>query len=156
MTAPATPRRPRRSDGFTVLELLVALGIMAFVASIVVAGAVTPRQRQDLAATAADVAAGLKMTRAAARRSNAEQVFLIDVDGRRYWAPGILPPRRFPPTLALALDVPETERQGAGAARIRFFPDGSSTPATLTLRKGASSTALSVDWLSGAIRVAER
>lgn len=156
MTASTLPSRPQQDDGFTVLELLIALGVMAFVASIVVAGAVTPRQRQDLAATVADVAAGLKMTRAAARKANTEQVFLIDVEGRRYWAPGILPPRPFPPTLALALEVPETERQGAGPARIRFFPDGSSTSAVLTLRKGGESTALSVDWLSGAIRVAER
>ena len=76
----------------------------------------------------------------------------VALDRRIYWSDGILPPRAFAPRLDVVLDVPESERPDSASGRIRFFPDGTATPARLILRAGKLETALAVEWLTGEIR----
>ena len=51
--------------------------------------------------------------RAAARETNVEHVLTIDVEGRRYWAEGVVAPRQLPQSVAMDLTVPASERVGA-------------------------------------------
>ena len=65
-------------------------------------------------------------------------------------------PRQIPPSIALDLTVPTSERDGAGMARIRFFPDGSTSGARVVLDDGRVSAAIRVDWLTGDVRLQAR
>lgn len=144
--------RPETTAGFTVLELLAVLGILALMAALVVPMMRRPSPAQDVAGAAVELAAGLKVARAAARSRNVEQAVVLNVERRQFWSEGILPPRTFAPALSLVLDVPDSERPDPSTARVRFFPDGSATPARFTLRAGRFEKTLAVEWLTGEIR----
>lgn len=152
MSGTAAQDRERSEAGFTLIELLMVLGIIALVAALSVPLLRRQSPSQDLAAASIDLASGLKLARAAARTGNVEQALVVALDRRIYWSDGILPPRAFARSLDVVLDVPESERPDSATGRIRFFPDGTATPARLTLRVGRLETSLAVEWLTGEIR----
>ena len=49
--------------------------------------------------------------------------------------------------------MPESERIGASAGRVRFFPDGSASGARVVLNDGRSTASVLVDWLNGDVRI---
>ena len=143
-------------QGFTLLELLVVMGILAFALTLVAPSLNRARLGVAVRSAAYELAAHLRSTRAAARETNVEHVLTIDVEGRRYWAEGAVAPRQLPQSVAMDLTVPASERIGANAARVRFFPDGSSSGARVVLDDGRSSAAIRVDWLTGDVRLQAR
>jgi general secretion pathway protein H len=149
-------RAATREDGFTLLELLVVMGIIALGLALVAPSLNRLRQGVEVRGAAYELAGNLRSARAAARETNIERVLTIDVDGRRYWAEGVVAPRQIPPSIALDLTVPTSERDGAGMARIRFFPDGSTSGARVVLDDGRVSAAIRVDWLTGDVRLQAR
>jgi general secretion pathway protein H len=98
-------------------------------------------------------AGSLRAARAAAQAANVERVLTMDVGTRRYWAEGVVGRRVFPPTVAVELAVPESERFGSSSGRVRFFPDGSASGAKVVLNDGRSAASVSVDWLNGDVRI---
>lgn len=139
--------------GFTLLELLVVLGILALGAALVVPAMNRARLGVMVHSTAYELAANLRTARAAAQAASAEHTLTLDLTRRQYWAEGVVAPRRLPQSIAVDLTVPESERVGATTGRIRFFPDGSSSGARLVLRDGRSTASVFVDWLDGDVRV---
>ena len=154
--APYRLRADRAAAGFTLLELLVVLGIVALGLTLVAPSLNRLRQGVAVRSAAYELAAHLRSARAAAREANVERVLTIDVDGRRYWAEGVVGPRQLPPSIAMDLTVPTSERVGAGMARVRFFPDGSTSGARVVLDDGRVSAAIRVDWLTGDVRLQAR
>lgn len=152
MTDRAAQGSTGREAGFTLIELLMVLGIIALVGALSVPLMRRQSPSQDLAAATIDLASGLKLARATARTGNVEQALLLSLDRRIYWSDGVLPPRAFGRNLDVVLDVPEGERPDSATGRVRFFPDGTATPARLTLRVGRLETSLAVEWLTGEIR----
>jgi general secretion pathway protein H len=149
-------RATRGQHGFTLLELIVAMGILALALALVAPSLNRARLGVAVRSAAFELAAHLRSARAAAREANAERVLTIDVDGRRYWAEGVVPPRQLPQSIALDLTVPTSERVGGGMARVRFFPDGSTSGARVVLDDGRSAAAIRVDWLTGDVRLQAR
>ena len=47
------------------------------------------------------------------------------------------------------------DQAGDGTARIRFFPDGSSTGGRITLESGRRQWHVNVSWLTGAVDVVD-
>ena len=139
--------------GFTLLELLVVLLIVALSVVLVVPSLNRARLAIMVHSTAYELAANLRTARAAAQAANAERVLLIDLTGRQYWAEGIVGRRQLPQTIAVELTVPESERIGATGGRVRFFPDGGASGAKLVLKDGKATAAVLVDWLNGDVRV---
>ena len=154
----AAPHRrvAAREDGFTLLELLVVMGILALALALVAPSLNSARLGMAVRSAGYELAANLRSARAAARETNTERVLTIDVGGRRYWAEGVVAPRQLPQRIALDLTVPASERVGAGMARIRFFPDGSTSGARVVLDDGRVSAAIRVDWLTGDVRLQAR
>jgi general secretion pathway protein H len=142
-----------RELGFTLLELIVVLGILALVLAIVAPSLNRARLGIAVKSAAYELAANLRSTRAAALAGNLERALTIEFSRRQYWAEGVVAPRQLPRAVAVDLAVPESERLGANAARVRFFPDGSASGAGFVLMDRRSSASVSVDWLSGDVRV---
>jgi general secretion pathway protein H len=142
--------------GFTLLELLVVVAILALGLTLVVPSLGSVRPGMAVRGTAYELTAHLRSARAAARETNVEYVLMIDVEGRRYWADGVVAPRQFPQSIAVDLTVPASERVGTGMAGVRFFPDGSTSGARVALEDGRSAAVIHVDWLTGDVRLQAR
>src|SRR2546430_14474362 len=97
-----TGRGADRSSGFTLIELLVVLAILGLALTLI-AGYKPPWSRGlGIEATAAELAAGLRLARSEAILTNQPVVFDLDLIGRRYRV-GTRAPRRLPADPALAL-----------------------------------------------------
>ncbi len=60
-----------------------------------------------------------------------------------------------PTAISIDLVTAETELADAESGRIRFFPDGTSTGGTVTLRRGDRAFEVSVDWFDGLVELRE-
>jgi general secretion pathway protein H len=142
-----------RERGFTLLELLVVLGILALALAVVAPSPGRARLGVIVRSTAYELAANLRALRAAARATSIEHALTIDLAQRLYWAEGVVGPRPLPPGVAVVVGVPQSERITAAVGRIRFFPDGSASGANLVLHDERSTTSIVVDWLTGDVRL---
>lgn len=154
MTGSSHARPADRGDaGFTLLEALVALTILALAATALAPtfGAARPAAAVDGAAR--DIAAALKDARAAAVRSGIETAVAVDTEHNTVTPFGASSPRALAPGIGMTLVTLRGEQTGAGAGRLRFYPDGSATGGRITLRQGRHTALVDVDWLTGATRV---
>ena len=113
------------------------------------------RQNLKLKATAVQIVSGLKIARAAALKSNEDQALVVDVKQRRYWAAGAVPPKALPGDVTVTFEVASTEASGS-RGQFRFRPDGTSSGGKLNLSSGAQAAEISVDWLTGNVRLVWR
>jgi general secretion pathway protein H len=143
------------SRGFTLVELLVVLAVMALV--LMVAGPMVSNALPgaQLKTAARDLAAGLRYTRNRAISTNRSTAFLLDTEARRYRVEGEPEVRTLPAEFAVSILTARSELEDARTGRIRFFPDGSSTGGEITLSNGARTYRVTVDWLMGRIRTRE-
>jgi general secretion pathway protein H len=143
----------RGEQGFTLLELIVALGIMALGVAITYPLVDRWRAGYQLQAAAYDIATQLRDARTAAQSSNLDQALVIDVGNRRMWMEGAAVRRALSPRVAVDIEVPVTEQLAANIVRLRFFPDGTASGGKLVLREGGRQAVVTVNWLNGDVRV---
>jgi len=134
--------------GFTLVELLVFMAIVAVGAAIAIPSIMRPSDRLGLAVTAREVTGALRQTRSAAITRNTEISLIIDADQRTY-ASAVVGERRFPAEIEVLMKVADTERVSASRGGFRFFPDGSSTGGEVTLLFRGKRAKLCVHWLTG-------
>ena len=148
------PCSDRGAGGFTLIELLVSLAILGLALSLI-AGYKPPWSRGlGLQATAAELAAGLRLARSEAILSNRAVLFDLDLIGHRYRV-GTGTPRRLPADLSLELLPISGETLNGREGDIRFNPDGSSTGGRISLADGRRRIGVGVDWLTGRVSVAD-
>ena len=141
-----------REAGYTLIELLVVLAILAFVVVLV-----TPMferlagPRLDLQAEA--VGQALRAARAGAIRDNREVLVAIDTGDGTVTEAGGRELARIAPGVEIGLVAAVTERLGETTGGVRFWPDGSSSGAALTLGHGGRRVTLGVDWFDGSINI---
>lgn len=151
-TSAAAAERPcgraGRGRGFTLVELMVALAILATVA------ALTPMALRPLRESVAyreavrSLAGELRRARQQALREGRPVQVTLDTRNHRH---GIEPrlDGRLDPALRLRAVVGASE-QAEGRATITFLPDGGSTGGSFELRRASGpGTRLRVDWLTG-------
>ncbi|HEU0061260.1 MAG TPA: GspH/FimT family pseudopilin [Hyphomicrobiaceae bacterium] len=153
MTRRAHPLRPGEDAGFTLLELIVALGIMALAVALVFPYFEASRAGHQLRAAAYDIATQLRDARATAQARNVDQAFILDVGNRRMWLDGSERRRYLSPRMAVDVEVPIAEQLAANVVRVRFFADGSASGGKLVLRDGGRRATVTVNWLTGDVRV---
>lgn len=139
--------------GFTLIEVVVVLAVLALVAGMFALRG-PPRNRVlEIRAAAAEVAQALRLARSQAIARNAPVRLVLD-PGRSAWRVDGAPERALPPGVALAAQTAGAETSGRLGA-IRFAPDGSSTGGSIELSDGRRRMRLGVDWLTGRVTLAE-
>lgn len=141
-----------RSDGeagFTFLELLVVLGIIALAAIFAMPLLNRPVGDATLTATAKKLANDMRVARAAAIRDNVERTLTIDLEKRRFWVDGLTRATVIPAGIAIDVVTLQTEQLSPGLGRLRFLVDGSATGGNVILRAGQHAMSVELNWMTG-------
>lgn len=151
----ATVRPPRFNDlghkqsGFTLLELIVVLGILALTASLALPRVQGASSGATLEATARRLTSALQLAHAESRRTNTDQSVTLDLEHAAFWS-GASPTREaIPEPIALFLQEDNFEWSGT-SRRIRFTPSGGATGGIIALTSGNAQARITIDWLTGA------
>ncbi len=143
-------RRTKTNAGFTLVEMLVVLAIMAITLTISLPYVRGSGDVRMLEATAQVLAARLRATQSTAMFKNAEQTLTIDLKHSRILDPVYLMPE------GLTLKVTTAENAiTADTASILFFADGGSTGGKIILMKSNSAQELAINWLTGAVVISK-
>jgi general secretion pathway protein H len=141
----------RRSKGFTLIEVLVVMTIMALLMT-GVPRMIAALPGAQLRAAADEMADRLKGLRDEALRRGTTMALTFDLGARSFHISTDPAPHR----LAEVVDQVELETQAAlrpdQTAGIRFFADGTATAGTILLRHGQRSASITIDWLTGRAR----
>jgi len=142
-----------RDHGFTLIEMLVVLGIIATTLALTIPLVTAGAASADAESAAEEIAAGLRATRAMAVGYGRPTDYTIDV------AHGLAgngdPLRRVAPRkdVRLTLYTVDGAVFGAGIGAIRFYPDGGSTGGGVKVAAGRRVFTVAVDWLGGAVTI---
>lgn len=143
--------RPAR--GFTLLETLLVVALLAIAATLAAAAVTGGFRGMELRSTAKEIAAHLRFTRARAIATGQPQRFTIDPQGHAWRAPdgreGEIP-RRLAVEFTGAREVQPSEGEGA----IVFFPDGAATGGRVRLSLDGAAWEVDVAWLTGEVTLA--
>ena len=150
MRPAARARRKRHADeGFTLLELLLVLGILALTGWFAMPLVNRPAGDATLAATAQKLANDMRVARAAAIRDNTEHTMTIDLARRRFWVDGVTKASAIPDGIAVDFVTVQAEQLSARQGRLRFFVDGSTTGGNVVLKAGRRVVMIELDWMTG-------
>lgn len=150
--ARSAPSTPLRGGGFSLLEMLVVVGLVAVIAALVAGMLGGGMERIQLRSAVKEVASNLRFTRAHALATGRPQQFVIDPAARTWQAPrgrGGRIPDRFEIEFTGALEAQPRRDQGA----IVFFEDGASTGGRVRLEAGGGTWDIDVAWLTGEVRI---
>lgn len=138
-------------DGFTLVEVLA---VMAVLGMMVVALAASYQGRSsalEVKAATMLTASRLRDLRSAAIASGKDRLATIDVDGRLLRFDDGRAPVSIDRGVGIAVTAADSERRSPLTAGIRFFPNGSSTGATIKLSSERQTYEIRVNWLTGRV-----
>ena len=141
-----------RGPGFSLIEVLVVVGLIAIAGVLAVGILGGGLERMQLRSAANDVAANLRFTRAHALATGVPQRFSIDPAARTWQAPrersGTIPER-----LVVEFTGAREMQERAGEGVVMFFGDGASSGGRVRLEAGDARWDVDVAWLTGEVRV---
>ncbi len=149
------PCRREAAAGFTLIELVVVLAILAL-AAVLAAGALMPVSPGTAArAAAGELASALRLARAQAIAEDRPIGLVLDVAAHRYRVgrAAVVP---LPAVLRLSLLTARGEVISGSTGSIRFNPDGSSSGGRIDVAGGSRHISVRVEWLSGRVSIVER
>jgi general secretion pathway protein H len=139
-----------------MLELVIALAIAALVLAAVLPSISRRPGRPELARSAHDIAAALRLTRSRAISQNRPLVFIADVDHGEYRPAGAGSSGRVPRGVRLSIYTTQEQVNDRAIASIRFYPDGSSSGGGVALVHEGLRYEVLVSWLNGSVSIHER
>jgi general secretion pathway protein H len=135
-------------DGFSLLETLIALAIVALMVTVSVPMMTSGGNGLDLAVRQAETE--LRRAQSMAVRTN--RIVEVAIDTSRGQVGGQHIAQAQPPVL-LHVSTTADQKRSEAAGTIRFFPDGGSSGGGITLAQNGKSTQVLVDWLTGRVSV---
>ncbi len=143
----------RREAGFTLIEMVCVLAIIALLASLILPALPRATSGPRLEAYALQAAAILMADRTAAIRRHTEVATLLNSSAGTISSGSGGGGVQFPRDVAFdALLAKTCDGRPAGAS-IEFFPNGMSCGGTIALRRGATAYQVRVNWLTGGTEV---
>jgi len=143
-------RKVQRHHGFSLIEMLIVLAIVAMVAAVSMPYARQSGERRELDMAVIRIAAQLRMAQMAAQAKQSEQWVAVDTKARRVTSSASPDKIELPATVTIEVTAAlDGIRNDTG--EIRFFPDGGSTGGKLRFQQGQYTRGLAVNWLTGAV-----
>ncbi len=151
-------KRVRRlSSGFSLLEMILVMALIAAASLLAVAAFGSGMQGMKLRAGARDVAAQMRFARAVAISSGQPQDVIIDPATRQWQGAkgrsGDLPDIGEVVFTGARASQFEPGGQNEGKGTVRFFPDGAATGGRVRLLANGGGWDVDVGWLIGDVRV---
>jgi general secretion pathway protein H len=148
-TSQAGLRSRDSQGGYTLLELMVVIAILALMTGITVTRLSGTGDRPRFGALVRDVEATLRLARSAALTKGQAVAFWMNIDSGQYGFDG--GPKRIMALDGVSLTAFSAgeERLQANEARILFFPDGSATGGIIEIAAGRRSASIHIDWMTG-------
>ena len=134
--------------GFTLIEILVVVSIMAAIAVTVAVQVIGRLDNVKVATAGKELMAALRYTRGQALVKGEAQALVLDVEKGAYVAADRAEVV-FPEALKAQIYTGEVLNERTGA--IRFYPDGGSTGGKITLASDGRTWTVRVAWLTGDI-----
>jgi general secretion pathway protein H len=146
MTSPISDREA----GFTIIEMMVVLVVLGLALGLILARGPMRSVAAEAGSAAGSVAQALRVARAQAIAQGKPSRVLLDPATHRV-LPENAPPVALPAAVTMDVTNAAGERMRAGV--IGFAPDGSSTGGAVELADGGRRVRITVDWLTGRVRV---
>jgi len=134
--------------GFTLVEMLVVLVIVALMMALVGTSISRNISGAQMRTAASKVAASLRYTRTKAILTKSEQVFLVDTEKLTYQAAD-REAEQLPEGMKVELNTARSELTSETVGGIRFYPDGGSTGGNVRLEANGRIYRVNVAWLTG-------
>lgn len=145
---------PRRAGGFTLLEMLAVIVLLAIALTAVSMSVSKSLSSAKIRAVSRDLVAALRYTRGQAIVKGAQKTFDVDLDAMTYSAPD-KEPKAFPEGIEVRVLTAAQEASSERKLGIRFFPDGSSTGGNIGVISGEREWRVNVEWLTGEVALDE-
>jgi general secretion pathway protein H len=140
--------------GFTLVETLIALSLIALLAA-ALSPMLMPSPARTISASAGEMVVALRETRRLAQASRAPHQLMVDTAAKRY---AITPGdqwRQLPPGTTAEITTAQALARDAARGAIAFFPDGSSSGGRIRLGLDGHVRQIDVAWLTGRIALAD-
>jgi general secretion pathway protein H len=139
-----------RQGGFTLLEIVVVMVIIAAAAVLGVMALTGGSERVQLHASTKQIAANLRYTRAQAIATGLPQRFTIDPRGHAWQAPNGRH-GKVPEALGIHFTGARQAQPQADVGAILFFDDGASTGGRVQIAGKRAAWNVDVAWLTGEV-----
>ena len=140
------------SRGFSLLEIIVVVGLIAVVMTFGAYALNKQLPAQQLRSSARELAAELRFTKTQAMVTGEAQSFQINAKTREWKGPknhsGVLPK-----SLEIIATTARSEQPEDDVAAIKFFPDGAATGGRIVLQHKTAKWQVDVKWLTGEVTV---
>lgn len=147
----------RRPSGFSLLEMMLVMALIAAASLLAVAAFGTGMQGMKMRAGAKDVAAQMRFARAVAISTGQPQDVIIDPAARQWQGAkgrsGSLPNVGEVVFTGARTTMFDPGEQNAGKGTVRFFADGAATGGRVRLLANGGGWDVDVGWLTGDVRV---
>ena len=153
MKSGVCPCASGRAPGFTLLEVLVVLVIIAMATTLAAMALGGGLDGMRLRSSSKEIAAQLRYTRTQAIATGQPQRFSIDPRAHRWQGPGKRH-GKIPASLGVEFTGAREVQPRAGAGGILFFPDGASTGGRIQLSVKRAALRVDVAWLTGEVTLA--
>ncbi len=153
--ATRTSQSKRAQQGFSLLELVIVLTLIALLSSIVASGFSRSGEGGNSQRVATEIAAGLQATRSLAMSNGVSATFQLDLKNKQFSSDG-QSARSIDGGIEITMLTAEDEVLGDDKAAIRFFPNGGSTGGRIIIKEHEDierRVAIAVDWVTGRVSI---
>jgi general secretion pathway protein H len=144
-----------REDGFTLIEVVCALAIIAILAAVMLPAIPRGTSHTRLEAYAMQAATLLKADRDAAIRRRSEVATEVNAPSRSLRSGATGKTLRMPPDVHFQAMLAKFCNHRAAGTTINFFASGMSCGGTLALTRPDGGFQIRVNWLTGGIEVVQ-
>ncbi|THD46361.1 MAG: prepilin-type N-terminal cleavage/methylation domain-containing protein [Bradyrhizobium sp.] len=142
-----------RENGFTLLEMVCVLALIAMMAAVLLPFIPHQTSRSRLQAYALQTATLLKADRNAAIRRGVDVSTLVDTGSRSIRSGATADTIRIPDDVRFDALLPQTCNRRAALSTISFFASGMSCGGAIALTRLDAGYEIRVNWLTGRIEI---
>jgi general secretion pathway protein H len=144
------------NQGFTLIEIIIVLIITVLGFSVIANNINSGNYGTKLQLITYEIASALRYAQSQALITQKSTSVDIDLSENSYAVSSQNKQHKFNKEIAVTLEIAEQEYTVDQIARIRFFPDGSSTGGRIKLEWGSFYKQIDVNWITGKVTINEK